>query len=543
MGRSVRSDETRFGERDVEMKVENSQGLTRRSFITAAAAGSVGVAFAGALSGCSSASSATSALPETWDQEADVVILGFGCTGAAAAMEVVASGDTALILEKMPEATAGGDSTCNGGLMLAGANVPGAMIAGSFGTMSLEYATAIQAEADKIAPWLIDQGASWIAGTDTTAFRFIDGAGVAVYATIKKAVTDLAVPVLYETAATKLIVNPETKEVCGVQAEQSGAQINVKAKKAVIIATGSYTANADMVAEYNMPGVSYQTYGSPANTGDGLAMAKAVGADVWKMPMSLETFYLAYKKASEESGTGIVSAAVPNDSRVIVNMNGARFMNEAMDLIHNKGQLPYLKYVGSLSEGYQGYANLPMFAVMDDACVKSGPLGNTEANLTTWASAMGIYDWSADNGAEIEKGWILKADTLEELAALMTTEDAAGNSLTMDAASLAATVEKYNAYCAAGADPEFGKPASGLKPISTPPFYAVEMSPGLVYTIGGLKANEKGQTIDVFGQPIPRLYSAGNVGQGVELLPYGIPGCMACGKFAAQDAVTLDAWS
>jgi hypothetical protein len=179
----------------------------------------------------------------------------------------------------------------------------------------------------------------------------------------------------------------------------------------------------------------------------------------------------------------------------------------------------------------------------DDAQVKSYSLVETPMDApSTWAWCHSGYKWSADNSAEIEKGWIIKADTIEELAAKMTTAHYLnGMPLTVDAAGLAATIAEYNAGCEAGSD-AFGRDPAKLKPINTAPYYAAEIVPSALYTIGGVSSDEYGRVLDWRNQPIARLYAAGDIGQGLVLGPCGVCGCMGAGTLAVRDAATLEAW-
>ena len=113
-----------------------------------------------------------------------------------------------------------------------------------------------------------------------------------------------------------------------------------------------------------------------------------------------------------------------------------------------------------------------------------------------------FYNWSTDNTVEIEKGWIIKGDTITELAA----------KLGMDPKILKCTVVTYNRSCEAGEDWEFGRIDETLVPIDTPPYYALKMYPGGPNTQGGPKRNAKSQVLDFDGNPIPRLYTAGELG-------------------------------
>ena len=124
-----------------------------------------------------------------------------------------------------------------------------------------------------------------------------------------------------------------------------------------------------------------------------------------------------------------------------------------------------------------------------------------------------VEDWSEDNAPELEKGYILQADTLEELAEKIN-EDGASDGYALAPAVLADTVATYNGYCAAGEDPEFGRPAEAgqsenLVALGTAPYYAVRLMPSIYNTVGGPRKNAKSQVVKPGGVPIPRLYAAG----------------------------------
>lgn len=138
------------------------------------------------------------------------------------------------------------------------------------------------------------------------------------------------------------------------------------------------------------------------------------------------------------------------------------------------------------------------------------------------------YLWSEDNSAELERGWIKKADTLEGLAELVG----------IDPEGLASEVERFNGFAQAGQDDDFGR--ASMAPLGEGPYYAIEQGVSIIYSISGVRADEKARVLDWDGNPIPRLYSAGNIGQGVYLIPIGIQGCWAEGRFAARDAIALE---
>ena len=150
--------------------------------------------------------------------------------------------------------------------------------------------------------------------------------------------------------------------------------------------------------------------------------------------------------------------------------------------------------------------------------------------------------WSQDNQAEVDKGWIIKADTLDDLAAQMKDWDS-----WMDAETLKETVAEYNQFCADGKDARFDRPDMTLEPIAEEgPYYAYAIYPGSCSTLGGPEKNVNGQVLDPAGNPIPRLYAAGCFGN-FQDHSYGITGGnnaenMVWGRICARHAASLENW-
>ena len=158
--------------------------------------------------------------------------------------------------------------------------------------------------------------------------------------------------------------------------------------------------------------------------------------------------------------------------------------------------------------------------------------------------------WSDDNLEEIEKGWAVQADTVAELA----------EKLGIDPDTLVATVDKWNADIIAGEDTLFGRPIENVKntaylaqdndnassaPLDTPPFYAVAQYPTLLNTQGGPRRNVEAQVLDVFGEPIPRLYSSGELGSLWGLIYQGAGNnaeALVFGRIAGANAAALENW-
>ena len=175
----------------------------------------------------------------------------------------------------------------------------------------------------------------------------------------------------------------------------------------------------------------------------------------------------------------------------------------------------------------------PMHFIFDRTHMTTGPLWDGTPSHG-WTQIVEQYGWSDDNSKEVEKGWIKQADTIEQLATLVD----------LDSQSLASTIKEWNDGCTNGDDKQHGRTMM-LNPIIEPPFYAIEMSPSMLNTQGGPRRNEKAQIVRPDSSPIPRLYSAGELGSIYSYLYQGtgnIGECLAFGRIAARHAVAERPW-
>lgn len=505
--------------------------VSRRSFLKGGAAvAAAGMVGAMGLTGCSSGNGGADATSITWDEEADVVVVGFGGAGACATIAASEAGASVLLLEKAPEEDAGGNTSVAGGgsmyctedkaeecFQFLRYQMPDTIPDEEIHGFVDEMLTQEQWLEDHGAPLEKTEGHGNLytmhpqAGGMNKRLK-INGTGNGAFTFLKKTVEDSAgVQTMYETPVKKLIFDPETKEVFGVIASSGGEDVNIKANKGVVLTCGGFENDHYMKTAYYSPNVPIFPAGTPYNTGDGLRMVAELGAKMRGFS-SIEWAIHCCKPASEEIGVSIGMAWSDLDvwsGSVMVNDAGKRFVNEArstmdgtqifvMRPLHDKTQIPELAFDMTTLR----YPNLPMFMVLDEKRREKGPLftaaakdaGNHWANVHKW------YTWSDDNQAEIDKGWVVKADTLDELA----------EKIGMDAAGLKETVDAFNAACA-GAEDEFGRTAA-MEPIDTPPFYATELGLGILNTQGGPARDAKHHVLDWNDRPIPRLYSAGEFG-------------------------------
>ena len=330
------------------------------------------------------------------------------------------------------------------------------------------------------------------------------------------------VEIMYETPAIALIQDADTKEVYGVTAQnKDGSTFNVRANKGVVLACGGYENNLEMQRDFHGMDVVY-TAGTPGNTGDGIKMLMEAGAKIWHMKNFTQSggIWIGVKVPDYES-TFERNFFYKNGGWLEVDATGNRFYNES-----KKWHKQHMK----INENghwidMATYRALPIHWICDQKTFENDTVVTT---WMAWPISPMNYEWSADNSVELEKGWIIKADTIEELA----------EKIGRDPATLRATVDRYNEMCAKGVDEDFGRDIETMAPIEEGPFYSVELTPCVVATTGGAVRNPKSQVLDWNENVIPHLYTAGELGSYVSNLYQNgtfLNECISSGRAAAQD--------
>lgn len=226
----------------------------------------------------------------------------------------------------------------------------------------------------------------------------------------------------------------------------------------------------------------------------------------------------------------IIPVSFPTDGYILVNKSGERFMNENRPDRHGFGHKEILLQFDGLQ---QTFSNLPCYAVFDETTRLAGPINAGANNLIGWFKSDIDYSWSSDNSAEVQKGWISKGTTLAEIA----------QAVGVNSDTLEATVNRFNQFCVAENDEEFGR--TRLKAVATAPYYAVAIYPMMYNTQGGPRRNARCQVVRPSGYPIARLYSAGELGSFWGWMYNGGGNnaeCMCTGRIAARNVVTEANW-
>lgn len=337
---------------------------------------------------------------------------------------------------------------------------------------------------------------------------------------------------MYETPGKKLIQDTQTKQIRGVVATKGKQEIYIKAKRAVIICSGGYEFNRQMTRNYiHVP--DYASPGSPYNTGDGIRMCMAVGADLSSMssyaapcyPMCRVPDYLSHLFFNRPQKGG----------HIWVGADSRRYKDEHWQMPSGPWPNHHPTFCGMLKENgvyRREKTPMPIHAIFDEDARLSGPLW-----FGAFAGQIEGYSPTNDNEKDIAKGYAVKAETIKALS----------TKIGRDPGILQDTIDRWNAACIDGKDPEYGR-TTNLSPIKRKPFYAVNLIPSTVNTQGGMLRNIESQVLDVFGDPIPRLYAAGEIGDRVWANLYECAknvgaGCMAAGRKAGKNAAAEKPWA
>ena len=576
--------------------------LNRRSFVKCAGlAGGAALTAAGASAALADETTPAASdqpwMPEEWAYETDVVVVGTG-TIVSAAMRAYDQGLDVLVLKKHPTWFGGTTALCGGGLFCP--NSTGSLEQGCREIpreLLKEYCMDVAEgqTSEELVDMMLDScvaavdylnnecGYNWISFGPTPNFSFniyypypeleeeysdtptfvsigtheatgkVSGRAIPEYG--KDALAARGIEVLMGTAATKLIYagNPALGdgEVIGLWAtDPDGNELAIKARYAVVLGTGGFDQNREMVRHYlNHP--IYSTCAIDTNTGDGHIMAMELGANMRNMN---DAFYMnanmkgdptCYTSTDVSTDDGTLGSeahvAFLNSGSVgsiTVNRHGERFCCEgaSYDLVGRAWD--------TYDTGRREWRNIPGYMIMDGTY--TGPLGK----------GGGDFQSMIETGEFPE--WMHVFNTMEELA----------DGMGIDKEGLLATVGRWNAMCEEGVDKDWARGEGtwdkftmgsmarvesgelknpSMAPLKEGPFYCMEIYPGMLQTAGGMEINASAQVKNVRGEVIPRLYAgssciANALGRGYPGGGTTLANGFVVGYVAANHIATLEPW-
>lgn len=516
---------------------KKTQKLTRRNFLKQAGGA---VAAAGIASGFSlSASEAEAALlPKKWDEMYDVVVIGSGFAGLAAAYEAKKAGASVVILEKMR--TAGGNSIINGGVVSAAGSpkedkagikdtselLLKDMLAAGLSMNHFELAKMVADRSNDTVQWTISElGVKYKEDltqegghTVPRMYSTYNQSGSAIVNQQLLKLKELGVQPRTSCFLTKIYRDEDGRgRVKGVQIRDgyvfpkadSGKIKNIKARKAVVLATGGFGQDvAFRTIQDPRLTADFPTTNHPGATAEALREALRIGC----IPVQLSWIQLGPWGSPDEKGMGLAPFFAQLCCAMyglwIDTKTGKRFVNELAD---RKIRADAIIRVGN-------------------KCIAFTDAGGYVIGQKLLGDIMPKI---------IERGVVKSYKTLEEMAAAYNCP----------VEPLKETIDKFNKGVAAGKDEEWGRYLQkGQKQLTSAPYYALRLTPKVHHCMGGVNITVEAKAKDILtDQPIPGLYSAGEVTGGVHgavrLGSCGTLDCLVFGRIAGQNAAKEKAWS
>ncbi len=487
--------------------------------------------------------------------DADVIVIGAGGGGLSAALEAAAQGAKKVIVLEMTAKTGGALNYTSGSMSAAGTIIQKEegvadsvedyvadilRIGGDLGGKPNEALVRVYAnEATAVFDWLYEAGLkdntySVDRATGNRAVFAPEHALFTIQRTYKPSPEDTAnyksaahevldsliagndvIDVKLNTKAVELIAN-EKGQVLSVACDNGETYT---AEKGIVVATGGYSANGKLMAEFVPYGNYYLAGGAAGADGNGIQMMQKVGAAVTAMD-AIPTFPMGLVSKDNPKTGAIANTYTWKAGGIVINQNGERFCNETETN-------PAVREVA-----LEGQPEAIQYDIFTDKIIED------------LRAAGQAYFYDAYFAAEGQPGWhvVNTAATLEELAA----------AINVPAENLIKTVETYNAAVEAGASDEFGRLYDGtmnaynvaVNKIEGDKFYAIPLKALCVMTLGGVSANENMQVLDEAGNAIPGLYAAGETVGGVwgkfVSSGTGVMGPIVFGKIAARNAMTME---
>lgn len=419
----------------------------------------------------------------------ELLVIGGGLAGFAAALQAAEAGADVILLEKMP-ATGGSSAMSGGCLAFAGTDLQAAEgISDSAELLKQDLLEVGQHENDpelvqtyvdnqlETYEWLKKQGVAFSpiieasSGQSVPRVHTVDPADT-VRLLQTRCRESGKVRVLTNTRALRLLRDGDAAPINGATASGPDGEITINASRGVLLASGGFGRNAQLVHQFAPHYDNAVFVCGDGNVGDGLAMARKLGADVRDMIYIKGT----YGKHPVDT-TNHHSCLAVYKGAIAVNEDGKRFVDESISY----------KLLGDAVMAQPWHTS---FQIFDQPIFESGD------------DRVRILDFER----RLEEGLIIKAETLEGLA----------QKIEVPYDTLKATVDRYNTFCDNGNDEEFGRKKlvhnhGELRRIDTGPFYAYPSTAAVFGTYCGLRVSPTLQILDVYGDAIPGLYGAGEV--------------------------------
>ncbi|MEK4294498.1 flavocytochrome c [Paenibacillus sp. FSL R5-0914] len=412
----------------------------------------------------------------------DIIIIGAGGAGMSAALEARAKGMNPVIFEKMP--VAGGNTTKSSSGMNA-SETKFQKEQGIEDSNDLFYEESLKGGHDtndkEMLRFFVDNSASAIDWLDSIGIRLNnititggmnekrthrpeDGSAVGQYLVkgLVKNVQEQGIP-LFVNANVKEITEKDGK-VNGVKVIFDQTEEKTITASAVVVTTGGFGANLDMISGVRSDLEGYVTTNQPGSTGDGIKMIEKLGGT------TVDMYQIQVHPTVQQEKSYLIGEAVRGEGAILVSSVGKRFTNE-LDTRDN------------VTAAINKLPEKSAFLVFDSG-VKSR------------AKAIEQYE---------KMGFVIQGDSIEALAKEMD----------VPADQLKTALDTWNSAVTNKQDADFGRTTGMDNDLSGAPYYAIKIGPGIHYTMGGVKINTNTEVLNKDGQPIPGLFAAGEVTGGL----------------------------
>lgn len=462
------------------------------------------VAMALCMVGCGAAA------PEEKHEQYDMVIVGAGGAGLAAAVEAYDQGaENILVLEKM--AFAGGSTT----MAFGGFNCTNSrfmdeqgkeetpimlvdrIIKNGSGLNDPDVVSVVAMETPSVIEWLDGFGSEWGKIRYSDLHCPTDGTipGVELVRVLKEQAEKRGIEIRYNSPATEVLAD-ETGRVCGVKVKDATGEYTIDTS-AVILATGGFESNPEMIAKYDNPGLAnIHLAPSQGNMGDGIVMAEKLGAQLRNMDLIQLSCAVAPFSIQ-------MQMPIKNNGVIFVNKEGKRFTNEYSAASSDR----------RITEDILAQTDAECYGIYNDTIYQEF-MAIEEKDFFDEYRMTGI-----DNS-----DMLVKADSIEELAEKIGVDKAALTetiaNLKTDGIGNEKVVEVADTY-------------------KEGPFYAIRLTPGVMDTLGGVQIDATGRVINTEGKPIKGLYAAGEVIGNVQGTYYsvGLGEAAVFGRVSARNAI------
>ena len=540
-------------------KSKSAKGISRREFVKTGVA--AGIA-SQALPALGQSADCEPVAEINWDYSADVIIAGAGTAGLSAAIEALDHGASVIIVEENHDC--GGHGMVSGGRVNLGGGTSRQRAHGIEDSADAIYEDWLRHEplvtryadrelarvyADLSAEtfeWMIENGVQFedeVAGADSRNGRTLQWPvyeelitsyptrrGSGLLRALEKSARDKGARILLLHKMRDLILHPDSGRVLGFTALHEGNTLHIRGTKGIILATGGHTSNVHFRRMFD-PRLTeeYQVAGEPysAQTADGELAAMAIGASLWgAASQTMLAGVWISKTAHIGCQWGYSSLWWQPDSPIFDKVRASGLSNvdwQNVILVKQNGR----RFHDEMDGGHDFFAAAMSWSGDPDKKNGGGPI---------WAifdaDAVARQEWDPTPPNVDPAGYFFSADSLAELAAQI---DNPHQTIPMPGTTLEASVARYNSFVDSGVDEDFGKRNPRYR-IETPPFYAAWSTPILHDSLCGLRVDTRCRVLDMRGEVIAGLYTAGESMGGFP--QHGLGRCALFGRVAGRDAAT-----